>query len=145
MIDNSFLKNKSIVIIIGLSGSGKTYLSNYIEQLGYMVHDDFVQHFYDGELLDDINNGIKVCINDPRLCIPIIFHKYINMFIKFGGIENILLMMYDNEPNKCLSNIENRKNKNRFISSIYEYSKVYDIDIYKSYNIDYMELLVEVY
>lgn len=142
MIDSNILANKNVIVIIGLPGSGKTYLSNNIGKLGYIVHDDFISHFYDENLMQNIVNNIKVCINDSRLCIPSVFHRYMEIIVKSVNIENILLIAYENNPSKCICNIENRINKDRFTNSIYQYSKIYSKSTYQKMiqQIDYIEL-----
>lgn len=144
-MNQNMLDDKKVIIVIGLPGSGKTYLSKNICKSKYILYDDFVKHFYNGDLLRDITNGEKVCMNDPRLCMPNVFHRYINIIMKHTETKNILLIIYDNYPEKCIFNINNRKNKERFISAIYGYSKIYDISVYDTYNIDKINLDVETY
>jgi len=109
----------TLTVVIGLPGSGKTYLSN---TLNLPVYDDFIWDFYSGKLLEDIR--IKdVCINDPRLCNFETFEKF--MFI-FGKTNNIRLYLFENDPMKCKEN----SNKHFDIDNL---SKIYNVDNYKKY------------
>ena len=115
-----------LTIVIGLPGSGKTFFSN---TLGIKVFDDFIFNFYSGELLNDIENNIDVCINDPRLCNYTIFQRYMKIFEKRIDKNNIQLYLFENDPDKCKQNAN--KNVNDFIDN---YTKIYNLDNYKSYN-----------
>lgn len=61
------LTDFDIIILTGESGSGKTFLSKEFEH-EFKIYDDFLDSFnnYD-KINEDLNNGIKVLINDPRL------------------------------------------------------------------------------
>ena len=115
-----------LIIVIGLPGSGKTFFSN---TLGIKVFDDFIFNFYSGELINDINNNIDLCINDPRLCNYKIFERYMKIFEKKIDKNNIKLYLYENDPDKCKKNAT--KNVSNFIDN---YTNFYNLDNYSSYN-----------
>lgn len=122
-----------VIIIIGLPCSGKSILSNDYNS-DYKIYDDFIFEYFNGKLINDIKNGIKVCINDPRLCNITIFNRYINDIIKFVSKDKIKLILYKNEKNKCIKNMNNRKD-NKQVDKMIEYlSNIYDPNNYKDYN-----------
>ena len=108
-----------LIIIIGLPDSGKTYLSKSINKKSkneYNIYDDFIQYFYDGRIIKDLQNQKNIIINDPRLCNYRVFRLYMNIFRKYVSKKDILLILF--------------KNKN----DLTHYSKVYDITKYNKYN-----------
>lgn len=132
--------NKQLLIIIGLPGSGKTTLVNTLND--YIIFDDFISKFYNGQAISQIKKNKKVCLNDPRLCIPKIFNYYMEILLKFIGKENIKLLLFENDPIKCLYNINKRDDNRKGIEdAINNYSQLYDIDIYKDY--DYEILIIK--
>lgn len=128
-----------LIIIIGLPCSGKTtYAVNMYAD--YIYYDDFITRFVDYKLMNDIINGKKVCISDPRLCIKSTFDKYMEIFQSYVNKSDIKLILYENNPNQCLINDVFRhqtsiRTKNVNIAII-EFSKKYDPEIYKIYEID---------
>lgn len=125
-----------LVIIIGLPGSGKTILTkiNYSE---YNIYDDFINNFYNGAIISNLEMNIKVCITDPRLCDYNIFKKFINIFQKIIDKSNILLILFENNKDQCLINVKerNKSSKNKFVEqTIANYHEKYDINNYKNYN-----------
>lgn len=120
-----------IVIIIGLPGSGKTFESEYYKSQGYEIYDDFLSTIYDGRLLRSIKCNVKVCINDPRLCYFPTYNRTISQIEKIN--KNISLILFKNEPEKCIINVSNRKYVDKIINNIEQYSKFYDIELYDNY------------
>ena len=113
-------------IIIGLPCSGKTYLSKEFQKNGYVIYDDFITNFYNGQLLND--NSEKICINDPRLCNYQTFLKFIEYFQN----KKIELILFENNPDQCLINLKKRKDGRKGVdNSIIFLSKKYDLNNYK--------------
>lgn len=121
-------KNR-LIIIIGLPGSGKTYIMNKLNN--FIIFDDFIQSFYDGNLIDLIKAGNKVCITDPRLCLPNIFNIYIKKILKYITIKQIFIILFENNPKQCLINIKHRNDNRRLVAdTIINYSKYYNLTHY---------------
>lgn len=100
---------KQVVIIIGLPGSGKShYAVKTFPQ--HTIHDDFLRHFYNGLALEQITKNEKVCLIDPRLSV---FTNIINRIIATTDISNIKVILFENSPEMCLTNINYRENHMR--------------------------------
>lgn len=122
-----------VIIIIGLPGSGKTYMSQmYASE--YLIFDDYISDEYNGRVQFAIRSGYKVCLNDPRLCIPDTFDIHINKILKYLDISQLHLIIFENNPEQCLINVTLRNDKRRGIEqSIINYSKLYNIKHYDAY------------
>lgn len=119
----------SVLIVIGLPGSGKSHYS--VDLKDYIVYDDCLFSFYDGKALTDIKKGRNVCLNDPRLCDFLSFERLIEKIKVFTG--DISLVLFTNNPEQCLKNTHNRDNKRGISKSILQYSKIYNLENYKQY------------
>ena len=118
-----------IIIIIGLPCSGKTTFLKTLKS--YEVYDDFISTIYNGSLLSAIeDNTKKICISDPRLCKFEIFERYIKTFT---SNHNVLLLLFENNPVKCLSNLESRTTARNVTKEINYFSSIYNIYRYKNY------------
>ncbi len=131
---------ENIIVVIGLPGSGKTFLSNRFKDR--VVFDDFITNFYDGILLKTVREGKKILINDPRLCIYKIFINVIDKITQFVRREDVHLILFENNPIDCINNIADiadiadiEPNKKRGLEfTITTYSKQYDLNNYKEWN-----------
>ena len=127
--------NYRLIIVIGLSHSGKTtYCKKYISS--HILYDDFIPYFYEGKIVRDIkDNKKKLVLNDPRLCNYTIFQLYMNIFEKYVKKKDILLILFQNNVQKCIKNIKKDDTLKDAIQKYIEYhSKTYDIKNYKEYN-----------
>jgi|694.fasta_scaffold18022_3 GTPase SAR1 family protein len=100
----------TIIIVIGLSGSGKTTYVNEHYNKNDDYTDDFIFNFFNGILINRIRKLKKsddIYINDPRLCNITIFNKYIKILEKEN--HKIKLVLFKNK-NKDLYNYYNINN-----------------------------------
>lgn len=136
--------SKQLIIIIGLPCSGKTTLLKKYQKK-YEIFDDFIDNFINYELMKNIKLRKKICICDPRLCDTNIFNFYIEIFRNYLELKNIFLILYKNEPKKCLiNNMNNNYNdiiKKKIKKSIYKLTKIYDLKNY----INYQNIVISVY
>lgn len=126
--------NYQLIIIIGLPGSGKTTLSN--KMTDHIIFDDFITHFYNGNLIKELQTNKKLCINDPRLCHFDIFNKYITIINKYIDKSNILLLLFQNDITNCINNLKKTydgKLLDSKITSLNNYSKLYDPNNYSQW------------
>lgn len=124
-----------VICIVGLPGSGKTYLANKIksEDNSFVIFDDISLHHKNDSLslIDAIKNKRNVIIIDVNFC-----KKYVRDLaeIKIKSIDDkafIEWIYFENNPDKCKINIKYRSevfgdNRN-VISDIDYYSKNYQI------------------
>jgi hypothetical protein len=117
-----------LYIIIGLPASGKTtYYNKYLSHLKF--YDDFISTFFDNELIEDLDEGIDICITDPRLCDIKRFRDYMKIFRKYVKQEDIKLILFMNNPENCLLNAKKRGIK-RVENMIKIYSYIYNHESY---------------
>ncbi len=124
----------SCIIVIGLPLSGKTiWVKNNLSN--YTIYDDFITHYYNGEVIKACRSKNNVCLIDPRLCIPEMFSKYIGFIDECYGTENIQLILFENNPELCLNNTRNDNRKN-IPNTIARYTTKYNLDheCYKPYS-----------
>jgi predicted kinase len=124
----------SIVIVIGLPGSGKTtYCYDNFET--YLIFDDYISMYHDNKMIDSLKKNKNVCINDPRLCIYEVFERHIKKIKKYVDNDEIKIILFENELNKCLNNNKNRGYKGEGMEkTINNYSKIYSLSNYMNYN-----------
>ena len=120
-----------MIIIIGLPGSGKSHL---IKTFQMKYYDDFISNFFNGELINDLNDNIDICITDPRLCNKEIFIRYMNVIEEVIDKSQISLILYKNDKERCLNNIKNRNIK-KVEQTIERLSNIYNPndEIYMKY------------
>jgi len=120
-----------MLIIIGLAGSGKTTYFNQHLSKDYELFDDFITNFFDGEIMEKINE--EICLIDPRLCDFEMFKNVMMDIEKFVDKSKIKLLLFENNPERCLINAQMRKKKN--VAKMIEiYSKKYDLKNYQDYS-----------
>ena len=121
-----------IIFLVGLPGSGKTYLGKQLESDTSLFIDD-ISISNDGltSLINAINsNNYKtIIVADVFLCkhferiLAFSFLRYINYS---GDIEWIF---FENDPEKCLKNVEKRADGRKVERLIMELSKKYTIPV----------------
>jgi predicted kinase len=126
-----------MLIIIGLAGSGKTTYFNQHLSKNYELFDDFITNFFTGEIIEKINEDI--CLIDPRLCDFEIFKKIMMEIEKYVDKSKIKLILFENNPERCLINSQTRKKKN--VAKMIEiYSKKYDLKNYQDYTYEIIKV-----
>ena len=70
----------------------------------YKLYDDFTYDYFCSDLVDNLSKNIKICINDPHLCIPKIFDKLVDDILIYTKKENITLFIFDNDIDSCIHN-----------------------------------------
>ena len=126
-----------MLIIIGLAGSGKT--TYFQENLSnkYELFDDFISNFFNGEIIEKINE--EICLIDPRLCDFEIFKNIMTEIEKYIDRSKIKLILFENNPERCLVNSRMRQKKN--VEKMIEiYSKKYDLDNYRDYDYEILKV-----
>jgi hypothetical protein len=125
--------NSSLIIIIGLPACGKTTYYKEILDNSYKFYDDFITDIYDGNLLKDIKNNIKLCISDPRLCNYNTFQQIMKEIEKYITKDKIKLILFPNDKLSSLFNV-NKRDKKNVNNMINIYSSLYNIENYLHYN-----------
>lgn len=118
-----------LVIIIGLPGSGKTeYSKKFITE--YDIYDDFLSTMYTSEVNEMLRSGNHLCLNDPRLTYFPSFERFISR------IDNVKmkLILFENDPDQCIVNSNERVPYKDVNKQITTYSEYYDLEKYKKYN-----------
>ena len=119
-----------IIVLIGLPCSGKTTFLKNLKS--YEIYDDFISTIYNGELFEALEdpNKKKICVADPRLCNYDTFKKYIKIF---ENKHNVLLILFENNPVKCLKNLQTRDTQKNVTKEIKFLSEIYNISRYTIY------------
>jgi hypothetical protein len=126
-----------MLIIIGLAGSGKTTYFQQNLSNKYELFDDFVSNFFDGEIIEKINE--EICLIDPRLCNFELFKEIMMEIEKYIDRSKIKLLLFENNPDGCLVNSRMRQKKN--VEKMIEiYSKNYDLDNYRDYDYEILKV-----
>jgi len=128
-----------LIIIIGLPGSGKTHYYNEKYKDNYIFYDDFISNFFNGLLIKEIQRKKNICIADPRLCNYELFIKYMKCFEEILDKKEIKLILFKNDKEQCIFNANKRNNKN-VNDTIINYNKIYNLDNYKVYNYEIIDV-----
>lgn len=123
---------KEIMIVIGLPGSGKSSKFNSENYKNHIILDEFLGHDNKISEYSKITDG-KIIIIDARFCNIETFNKYIPMFQH----DNYKLVLYKNDPDKCINNVTTRHTNDqkmieRLVNDINNFSKIYDTNNYPS-------------
>ena len=97
---------QTVIFIIGLPGSGKSTLAQTLEN--YVVHDDFISTYINGNVRISLESGENVCLIDPRLCKFETFSEYLETVLSIVPNAKIKLYLFENNIKQCWSNIRNR-------------------------------------
>ena len=125
-----------VIILIGLPGSGKsTYIENNIDIDKYLIFDDFLDQFFNDQIVEKLINGENVCLSDPRLCSFNTYLRVVRKLEKFISKDQIYLLLFENDKDKCLRNNSLRNNslRKRIEIDINNFSLVYNLSNYSKY------------
>lgn len=123
-----------LLIIIGLPASGKTTYFNQNLSDKFKFYDDFVSNIFDGKLVNDLKKKENnICVADPRLCNFQIFNRVMNIFLQHISKNDIDIILFENDKDKCIINANQRGS--RFVTKSIEFnSLIYNYDNYSEYN-----------
>lgn len=102
----------NIILIIGLPGSGKTHLGQKLqcELPKSLFIDDASSTLFNYEIWNLANSCDyeNIILADCYLCISAHLEAALNMFIN----HNVTRIYFENNPEQCLKNVQNRDNRN---------------------------------
>lgn len=134
-MDSILSDNPQLIVVIGLPGSGKTTFCRYMEkEHGYIVFDDFISDYFSKSGLSGNLDKEKICVCDPRLCMKGMFDYYMGLIQRFINKDKIKLILFDNNPEQCLINIQLRNDKLSASNNVGTLSQHYCIENYEGYN-----------
>jgi predicted ATPase len=117
---------KKIIIIVGLPGSGKTYLCQEYRKKGYIIYDDPEGHYTIDTALAQVRDcviaGPQCFTDDDRAKAE----DYIRSTRRAVDAE-IEWIFFENNPEKCLRNVVWRNDGRAVIATIKLKSKQYTI------------------
>lgn len=116
---------KTIALIVGLAGSGKTYLGKNLSKISKATLIDDIK---DKDLiLQVLEEKDEVIVTDPHLIDPKA-RDAAEQFLK-ANIKNIeiIWIFFDNDPEQCIKNVQKRNDGRKVLEFIKESTKRYKI------------------
>lgn len=89
--------DKSIILIVGLPGSGKTYLANQLSNEN-RIFDDITS-------LDELSSNDNFVITDVNFCDKNILSVAIDKLNKLFPYHSVEIIYFENDPDKCRNNV----------------------------------------
>lgn len=133
-----------LTIIIGLPGSGKTYLLNHLPaSTNRIIYDDALPYLPYNDFYTNVrDNSNMVYLADPRLCYYPTFKRMIDRLPKHVSVK---LILFENNPAACIANISGLSSDitsqhvkdevvNKRIKDVIMYSQHYDLELYLDYD-----------
>ena len=110
-----------IVLIVGLPGSGKTYLANFLADMcEYMsVVDDITS-------LDQLPESGDIAITDVNFCDSKILEKAIDMLHEKYSNAMVVVMYFENNPDAARRNVAYRNDGRNVEGTIRRFEKIYN-------------------
>lgn len=90
-----------ITLIVGLPGSGKTYLANQMKQEGEELIDDI-------KSVDQLPESGSMIITDPHLCVPSTLDNALAFLKRRYPYHIFEIVFFENDLEKALANVERR-------------------------------------
>ena len=117
------MAERTVIIIVGLSGSGKTHLANQLANSDTVIIDD-------PKDMAEVNNNLSdnVIITDPNLCIEVYRNAAKEFFTSKG--YKIEWIYFENNKEQCLKNVLYRNDGRKVDTAIERHSKAYEIPKY---------------
>ena len=116
--------SSKIIVIVGLPGSGKTYLGKKLtEDTGFEFLDD-VTKTQMGRLKALLDEGKSCIVSDPNLVIEPIRKSAAEYLAKFPNLE-IEWIFFENNPKQCMNNVTRRNDGRKVFGFIEAFSKKY--------------------
>lgn len=113
-----------VTIIVGLPGSGKTYLANHFaQQHNAVVFDDIVREDIP-RLLTALAAGQDCVVTDPHLCDEAQRKACATMVAE----HDTQWVFFANDPDACLRNVAQRNDGRVVTKTILQYAKLYAPD-----------------
>ena len=114
------------IIVVGLPGSGKSWLLEHFNIGGLQVYDDISKQkekFFKVSLAFDYIRTLPIVLSDPGLCDEKNLAALIKMVENIG--YNTCVMYFENDPEKCYNNVEYRADGRIVKNYIKQLSKIY--------------------
>lgn len=106
----------SITLIIGLPGSGKTYLANTMS--GYIIDDI--------KSIDQLINTDNIIIADVNFCNDRTLQSAISMLKSRYPSHKMQCIYFENAPDKCRKNIAHRNDGRNVEGTVNRFEKIYN-------------------
>lgn len=107
----------TITLVIGLPGSGKTYLVN--QMTGYVI-DDITG------IEQLIQTDSDIVISDVNFCDPRVLNACISMLTARYPKHSFSFIYFENAPDKCRKNVAYRNDGRNVEGTISRFEKIYN-------------------
>jgi hypothetical protein len=112
-----------VFLVVGLPGSGRRCTFHQMD-----IDWNFLNDYWDGDILYRIDQGEEVCLIDSKLCVASIFDKLVEQLLRNVPRDRLQVVVFDNDPVACIQNSPHRREE------ILMYSALYCTDYYGPYD-----------